>query len=216
MLKRFLTVGIVASCLAIAGAAVPALAQSDYDYGPDRPVSSPADRGNGIDGNPGDAPAGGRDLPIRDNIADQARERAERIRQQAEQRQAQVLMDICERREQQLNQLIPSLSRQATSLLGTIDSVYSRVQQFYDTGQITVENYDELTASVDAAGEDAAAAVQALSDYGFNLNCSDPKTGDYLESFRIAASEAKEALKNYRAELVNLISALRAAAEEQQ
>lgn len=203
MLKRFLSLAIAAGCLVTIGVAVPAFAQNDN--APDRPVSS-QDSGGGTSGNAGDAPARARD------IADRARDRSMQIRNQAQARTAQLRTDVCERKEQQLNQLMPGMSRRATALLTAMDAVYGRVQQFYETGQLTVDNYDELKAGVDTAQTEAAAAVQTLQDYEFDLNCDDRQAGGDLDSFRLSAGEAKESLKAYRAELVNLISAMRAAA----
>lgn len=203
MVKRFLSLGVAVGCLVIIGMIAPAFAQNDD--APDRPVSS-QDNGDGSSGSAGDASSIPRD------IADRARDRAMQIRDQAQTRAVQLRTDVCERKEQQLGQLIPGMSRRATTLLGAMDAVYGRVHQFYETGQLTVGNYDELKANVDTAQTEAAAAVQTLQDYEFDLSCGDRLAGGDLDSFRLAASEAKEALQAYRTELVNLISAMRAAA----
>lgn len=203
MLKRFTGIGIIVGCFVIIGVAAPVLAQSDN--APDRPVSS--QNGDGRSGSAG-TPAMGQD------IADRARDRATQIREQAQERAAQLRADVCDRREQQLSQLIPNLSRQATSLLGAMDTVYGRVQTFYEAGQLTADDYDGLKANVNTAQTEASAATQTLQEYEFDLNCDEPNAGSQLDTFRIAANEARESLKTYRAELVNLISAMRAAAAE--
>lgn len=197
MRKRFIIVGLAVIFLVFAGAASSALAHGDDSASPDKPVSNHNDTDS-----------------FKQDVANHARERATQIRDTVQQRRAQILSDVCERREQHLNQLIPRLSNNATTLLGVMDTIYERVQGFYETGQLTVANYDGLKANADAAQIEAAAAVQTLADYEFDLNCDNAEAGNKMESFRLAANEAKEELKAYRTELVALISALRAEAAE--
>lgn len=155
--------------------------------------------------------------PERAQIArEEARERVERIREEVAERRAQVQQDVCERRQENLQNVIPRLSTSANTLLGTFDSVYQRVQSFYESGQLTVENYEELKANVDAAQADATASVNAIAEFEFELDCMNPGAGEQLSSLRQAVNEAKDELKDYRSELVALISALRAEAAESQ
>lgn len=156
------------------------------------------------------------DAAERQERVDQLRqERTADIQERVAERQAQVRQDICERREQQVSRLIPRLSNGSSRVLGSIDSVYERVQSFYDDGQLTVENYDELNDAVAAARMKATAAVEAVSTNGFTLDCDNPSVGDQLFGFRESVADTRDELKTYRAELVNLISSLRSAAAEQ-
>ena len=150
----------------------------------------------------------------RQEAAQQGQERAAEIREQNEVRRAQIMESVCERRAEHFNQLIPRLATGATSVQTAIDTVYERVQGFHESGQLAVANYDELNANVDAAQMEAAVAVQAATEYEFELDCAEPGVGSQLAGFRTAMSEAREALHEYRTELVTLVSAMRAEAAQ--
>lgn len=141
-------------------------------------------------------------------------ERISQIKQRVEERRAQIRQEVCERRQERLNTVIPNLARGATAVKGTLDKVYERVQGFYDSGQLTVENYDELKSNVDTAKTEAEAALEALTDYEFELDCDNPNAAQQLDGFREAVGQARDALKNYRDQLVVLISSMRAAVAE--
>lgn len=143
-----------------------------------------------------------------------AEERVAEIKQQVEERHQQIRQEVCERRQATMQRVIPRLATNATALKTAIDTVYQRVQGFYESGQLSVENYDELKAGADAAQAEATTAVAAVESYEFELDCTNPNVARQLDGFRLAIQEAKDALKAYRVALVELISALRAEAAE--
>ncbi len=124
------------------------------------------------------------------------------------------MQQVCEQRQERLQEKIPNLARSATALQAAMDSIYERVQGFYESGQLSVNNYDELNDNVASAQADAAAAVEAATEFEFELDCENPNVGEQMDSFRQGVVEAREELKVYRSELVELISALRAEAAE--
>lgn len=153
----------------------------------------------------------------RRRTAEEAREeRTAEIRERVENRQAQIQADQCERRQEQLAQRIPRLATSSERLLEVLDNTYDRVQGFYNSGQLTVANYEELNEAVAAAQAEAAGSVAGLTeDFAFEFDCDNPSVGDQMFAFRESVSETRELLKAYRAELVVLISSMRAAAAEQ-
>lgn len=144
-----------------------------------------------------------------------AEERKVEIMQRIDERQAQVRTDVCERRQDVLEKIMPRLSQGATSVKTSIDTVYSRVVSFYESGQLTVDNYDELVGAIEIAKADAETAITAIDNQSFTLDCENPGVGQQLDGFRMAVREAKESLKEYKRSLVDLISTLRAAASDQ-
>lgn len=145
-----------------------------------------------------------------------AEERRERIQAEAEERREEVQQRVCEQRQEQLQEIIPRLGTSATTLLDTMDGIYEQVQEFYESDQLTVENYDELNEEVASAQADAEAAVAVVEGYEFELDCEDPNLGQQLDGFRQAVTEAREELMEYREALVNLIQELRAEAAEEE
>ncbi|MGH7158249.1 MAG: hypothetical protein ACREGD_04255 [Candidatus Saccharimonadales bacterium] len=152
--------------------------------------------------------------------AEEAKTKAEDIKNEittrVEERRAQIKKEFCERRQQSLAKVMPRLAQGATSVKQSFDIAYERVVGFYESGQLTVSNYDELVGNVEAAKANAASAVSAAENYQFELDCENPNVGEQLDAFRLAVDEAKAALNEYRQALVELISAMRAAAALEQ
>lgn len=148
-------------------------------------------------------------------VREKTQERMNEIRTEVEAKKAEIKKQVCEQRQQRLQERIPRLATSANVLKTNFDKIYTRIQGFYEKGQLSVSNYDQLKSAADNAQAEAAASVEALNDYKFTLDCDNPKTGQQLDGFRQAAKLAKEDLKEYRKALVDLISAMRAAAAEQ-
>jgi hypothetical protein len=141
--------------------------------------------------------------------ARQARlEEREAVRQ--ERRQA-----ACERRLERINAVMDNLSRQASNHLIVFNRFYDRVQEFYDSGQLTVSNYGELKAAADASKDAAALEIEALVQLDVEVDCTDPEVAVKVGAFKDSAEAARDALKTYRKSLVELISSMRAEAAEQ-
>jgi hypothetical protein len=147
---------------------------------------------------------------------EQAQERVADIKQEVEQRRISIQQDVCERRQERLQAVLPRLSTGATKVKQSMDTVYERVQGFYDSGQLTVSNYDDMKTRVDSAKLNAEASLAVVENFQFELDCEKPGVGQQLDSYRTAVAEARDALKVYRAALVDLISSLRAAAAVEQ
>ncbi len=141
-------------------------------------------------------------------------ERVAEIKQEVEQRKATVKQDVCERRQEQLTKIMPRLATGAISVKTAIDTANERVQGFYDSGQLTVSNYEELKAKVDVAKTDSEVALEVVTSYQFELDCENANVGEQLDAYRASITEAKDSLKAYRVALVDLISAMRASVAE--
>jgi|GEM_PF-1504169 hypothetical protein len=161
----------------------------------------------------------------REAIREQARERAEERRTSAqerkqeimadvEERRAQIKQDVCERRQERLESTLPRLATSATRVQGVIDTMYERVAGFYEDGQLTVDNYDELIDDIEKARVEAETATTAVNEFELELDCENQNVGEQLDGFRTAVREARDGLKDYRTALVSLISSLRAEATE--
>jgi len=163
--------------------------------------------------------------PNREAIREQARQRAEdrrisaqerkqEIMTRVEERRAQIKQDVCERRQERLESTLPRLATSANRVQDVIDTMYDRVAGFYEDGQLTVDNYDELVEDIEDARVDAEEAVTTVNNFEFELDCEDADVGEQLDGFRTAVREARDELKDYRTALVSLISDLRAEAAE--
>lgn len=142
---------------------------------------------------------------------EKAKERREGIKEKFKERRAKLKQEICERREARLQKLLPKLTNSAGRLQSNTDRMFERVKGFYEKGQLSVSNYDELVANVETAKATSAAAVENIKEFEFDLSCEDREAGNRLAGFREAVREARTSIKAYRTTLVKLISALRSA-----
>ena len=141
-------------------------------------------------------------------------ERIAEIKEEVAARKLELQQDRCERRQEKLAALLPKLSNGATRVKGAIDKVYERVQGFYDSGQLTVDNYDELVEAIELAKANAESSLEALDSFEFEIDCEENGVGGQLDGYRTAVKGAKEDLKAYRKSVVALISSLKAEAAE--
>jgi hypothetical protein len=142
-----------------------------------------------------------------------AQERVEEIKQQVEERRVTINQEACERRQQQLQAAIPRLSTGAEVVKEKIDNLYARVLGFYESGKLTVTDFDDLNTNISNAKAGAEASLEAVTSFEFELDCDNPNVGEQLDGFRSSIRMTRESLKDYRNELVALISSMRAAAE---
>jgi len=143
-------------------------------------------------------------------------ERKATIQQQVEERRSAVQQDVCERRQQNLARVMPRLATGATTVKSTIDTVFERVKGFYESNQLTVENYEDHLNSIETAKVNAEAALEVVSEYRFELDCENQNVGEQLAAYRESIAAARDSLKVYRGALVNLISDMRAEAAQDQ
>lgn len=145
-----------------------------------------------------------------------AQERRERAQAEASERQVQVRQDVCERQQDRLEEVLPRMATSAVRLLDVMDNMFDRVEGFYESGQLTVANYDELAGEVEDARTKAETAVEALEaeESEFELDCDQPGIGKQLDGYRQLVGEARDDLRDYRDALVGLIQALRSEAAQ--
>lgn len=145
-----------------------------------------------------------------------AEQRKQEVMQQVEERRAEIKQDVCERRQQALTNVMPRLAQGATSVKQSMDTMYDRVVGFYESGQLTVDNYETLVGAIETAKANAETALATVEGQTFTLDCTDPNVGQQLDGYRLSIQEARTVLKEYKKALVDLISALKAAATNDQ
>lgn len=160
---------------------------------------------------------GGQPAEVATRIAERrqaAKERISEQRENAETKSQEARQAACERRTEKLESAMDRLVAQATRLLGVMDSFHERVEGFYESGQLTVANYDELIGNVDVAQEAAYVEVAALLELNVDINCEEADVAAVVSAFRGSTQTAKDSLREYRRTLVELISAMRSEAAD--
>lgn len=150
--------------------------------------------------------------------AEQAKEAAklkvEQAKEAAQERKIALKQDRCEARKEKLSEKLPQLSKGVESVKAALDAKLAKVQSIKESGKLNADNYDDLLAKVITAKGAAEGAISAISTPTATIDCNNNTLGVQLDTFRTTVNEAKAALKDYRTALVNVISALNAAADK--
>jgi hypothetical protein len=120
----------------------------------------------------------------------------------------------CDERQTALNQKATAAHDRYTKQLNGLNIVYSGIQTYVSSGEVTVENYEAMKAETDASQAAAAAAVGAIA--APQLNCEDDSNSDNQlnsdddnknNSFNGSVKAAKDALSEYRHDVMKLFDA---------
>ena len=142
-------------------------------------------------------------------------DRKDEIKARIEAKRANLTAEKCERNQQKIDELLPKLSNNVVVQQQVLDTMFDRVAIFYETKDLEVANYEELSQNVIAAQLDTQAAVEIVRDSSIEIDCSTPGIGNQLAGFRENVFVARDEIKNYRAALVELIKAMRDSVEEE-
>src|SRR3989344_3582309 len=86
-------------------------------------------------------------------------------------------LKACENREKAINNILDRIAKRGERRLNVYNSIFERVQAFYEKKNLSVSNYDELVADVKAKKAAAEEAVKAAGAKEVDFKCdgSDPK-----------------------------------------
>lgn len=144
-----------------------------------------------------------------------ASDKAAEIQNKAESTALKVRQEVCEQKRTRLQTATQTMSQGATSVKNNLDTMYERVVAFYESGQLTVTDFQSYVDKIEAAKQEATTSMEALQQRdGSEIDCADAKTASRLAGDKLAGEGVKTALKQYRTDLVNLISAMKSAAAD--
>lgn len=146
--------------------------------------------------------------------SDAVKEKVQAARAAAENRKIALKQDVCQAHQEQLTERLPALSQSVNSIKKTLDSKYAQVTAIYTSGKLSVSNYADLDAQVKVAQAAANTAIANIDSSTVTIDCNNNDLGTQLDSFRATITVARSALNDYRTALVNLVSALSAAADK--
>lgn len=149
-------------------------------------------------------------------IEDRRQAREEKIAEiqaNVAERRAMIKQDVCENRQERMQNRMTALSRSAGNVQDAIDGAYERVQDFYTNRELTVPEYDALVAAVESARTESEASLEALDSYEFEVDCASSTVAEQVDAYRTAAQTVRDDLKSYRQALVDLIRAVKTSVE---
>lgn len=155
-------------------------------------------------------------------VENQARDLAEKFRTQARTKIAEDRAKVrqqtqkerqtaCESRKTNLTKRMANAVARAQKHKAVFDKIYVRLQNFHDTKNLDVANYETLIANANTAQAEAAASISALEALNVTLDCASETVAESVGVFQQAVKNTRDSLKNYRSALVELTTALKGA-----
>ena len=137
---------------------------------------------------------------------------AAQIKNKSENTSLTVRKEVCEQKKVKLQTATRTMYQGAASVKGNLDKMYDRIVTFYENDQLTVPNFEQQIQKIELTRQLTINHMQTLQARETpEVDCADVKTASRLEGDRLAGQEVKSALKQYRTELVDLISSMRSA-----
>lgn len=119
----------------------------------------------------------------------------------------------CQSAEHGLETKLQNLSKNATKFQTRIDTALDLAIAYQKDNNISVDNFDQLVATAQAAKSTSAASVSALNDLNTNLDCSSQSVAQNVAKFKVAAKQARTDLKAYKEAVKAILRALEVAKE---
>lgn len=137
---------------------------------------------------------------------------AAQIKNKSENTSRKVRQEVCEQKRIRLQTATQTMYQGAESVKKSLDTMYDRAVAFYNDGQLTVSDFEQRIEKLALTKQLATNQMTALQTRdGSDVDCADAKTASRLEGDRLAGQAVKTQLKQYRTELVDLISSMRSA-----
>lgn len=124
----------------------------------------------------------------------------------------------CQAREKAIKKRSESLARMAKNMQEKFDAIVVRVQNYYmdivmPSGKV-LDNYDNLMADIATKKTTVNNALVAAQNALQGFSCAADSPKEMIGIFNVNMQSVKQALKNYRASIQNLIMAVRSANSE--
>jgi hypothetical protein len=146
----------------------------------------------------------------REDRRDDKRQDSQAVKAQAAQTKLEdKKLKACQNREKAINNIMSNIAERGTRQLDVFTKISERTQAFYKDKGMSVANYDELVADVNAKKTAAEATVAEVKATSLTFKCdgTDPKGAG--ESFKASLKAEKEALKAYKTSIKDLIKAVK-------
>jgi hypothetical protein len=131
-------------------------------------------------------------------------------KQKADDKKAERQEKVCENRKKGLTVRSTRIVANSKRIDEKITDIYKKVDNYKTTNNVTVANYDELTAAVTTAQDNANTAISDLEKVVPTTDCTSTSNTNSTDvaAFKTAAKKTRDSLKAYRMAVKNLLVAV--------
>ena len=117
----------------------------------------------------------------------------------------------CQAAQHGLETKLVNMQKNAAKYQSLIDKIYSQALAYQQQNNLNPANFASLVSTANADQAKAAQSVGALSNLSANLDCSSSSVANNVETFKIAAQQARSDLFAYRKAVIAVLQALESA-----
>jgi hypothetical protein len=128
----------------------------------------------------------------------------------ADEKKAERQEKVCENRKKGLTVRSSRIVANSKRIDEKITDIYKKVDNYKTTNNVTVANYDELTAAITTAQDDANTAISDLEKVVPTTDCTSTTNTNSTDvaTFKTAAKKTRDSLKAYRSAVKKLLVAV--------
>lgn len=145
----------------------------------------------------------------------QAQQLLQSKRQEVHEHTVAERQKACEARQKGIDVRTANYGTAAQRHLDVFNNIFTKVQQFHDSKQLNVSNYDALVATATAKQAAAQSAVAALKALNVQIDCTQADPASAVATIKSAVADARTSLQAYRSALKDLVVALKSASTAQ-
>ncbi|NCU39156.1 hypothetical protein EOL96_09095 [Candidatus Saccharibacteria bacterium] len=154
---------------------------------------------------------------MRQDAADNAKslamsvdERKAAIKEKVEAKKQSLNVAKCERNQERITKMLSAVPTGAKTQLDVLDTMYERVVGFYEAKGLNVDGYQTRVENLEQVKVEARNTLQVMQNAEVTVDCAATGTGDQLAFYRGAADGMKTQIREYRDQLVELITEMKA------
>lgn len=123
-------------------------------------------------------------------------------------------LTACQSRETVMNNVMSRIGDRGQKQIAVIESIQQKVQAFYSEKNISVSNYEALTANVEAKKQVATAAMNAVREMNGTFGCNGDDPKGVATQFKSSAAVQSDGVSGYKDAVHDLVTAIKTAVIE--
>lgn len=144
-------------------------------------------------------------------LGSMSNDRAVQAQEAAKMRLEGAKLKACESRERIVNDILDRIARRGEKRLDVYNKISERVQDFYVRKGLSVSNYEELVAEVNAKKDAAQAVIDEIKANEIKFACDGTDPKGVASSFKEDLKAEIKALHDYQQSIKNLMVAVKTA-----
>lgn len=120
-------------------------------------------------------------------------------------------LEKCKNRETVMNNVMSRVGDRGQKQIGAIDDIAAKVKTFYSANNISVGNYDDIVAGIEAKKVIAQNTMNNVRNMNGSFSCGNNDPKGLATQFKLQAASQSAAVSEYKNQVSDLVAAIKAA-----